>query len=183
MGLFHSHDLGESWEVATEGVPNHWKNTTYWVAPDPGVKDLLWGAFSYAHDLPRNKMWRANGPREISEGGVCVSNDGGKRGASPMKACLDPACTHILLDPKSLCRFPHSLTPAVSDAACSSPSTMEKSWALQEYGGIEKNRAVGVAYHARRRWHAVPRSPRGANPRSPLGGDGDGAIYASTDGC
>src|SRR6185503_17167522 len=77
IGLFRSEDGGDSWIGSTVGIPNAWRNTTYWVAFDPDVKGRMWGAFSGTHDLPRPKMWRRTDP-ETYKGGVGVSSDGGR---------------------------------------------------------------------------------------------------------
>ena len=58
MGLFQSTDGGRSWIGSSEGIPENWRNTTYWLAFDPAQRGLIWGAFSGTHDLPRPKMWR-----------------------------------------------------------------------------------------------------------------------------
>src|ERR1039458_7174038 len=61
IGAFQSANGGKSWESATNGIPDAWRNTTYWLAFDPQVKGLIWGAFSGKHDLPRPKMFRGEG--------------------------------------------------------------------------------------------------------------------------
>ena len=100
MGLFQSADRGQSWRSTTEGVPEAWRNTTYWLAFDPTQRGLVWGAFSGAHDLPRPKMWRSRSPRHFT-GGVAVSTDGGNHW-QPSGTGLPPdSITHILLDPSS----------------------------------------------------------------------------------
>jgi photosystem II stability/assembly factor-like uncharacterized protein len=100
IGSFHSHDGGQSWESATTGVPERWRNTTYWLAFDPEVKGLMWGAFSAVHDLPRPKMWHEENPTSYV-GGVGVSNDGGRRWIGSNTGMVETAVTHILLDPRS----------------------------------------------------------------------------------
>ena len=42
-GVFRSEDGGESWIGSTVGIPNAWRNTTYWVAFDPDVRGRMWG--------------------------------------------------------------------------------------------------------------------------------------------
>jgi photosystem II stability/assembly factor-like uncharacterized protein len=101
IGAFASEDGGASWETATNGIPVPWRNTTYWLAFDPQVKGLMWGAFSGIHDLPRPKMWRHGNFIERSRGGVGVSTDGGRSWTPSNTGMMDTAVTHILLDPAS----------------------------------------------------------------------------------
>ena len=77
MGLFRSEDGGQSWIPSSEGMPQDWRNTTYWVVFDPDEPGLMWGAFSGTHDLPRPKMWRGRDPDRY-RGGVGISHDGGR---------------------------------------------------------------------------------------------------------
>ena len=100
MGLFQSTDGGQSWHGSTEGVPEMWRNTTYWLALDPAQRGLLWGAFSGAHDLPRPKMWRKRSPKSFT-GGVAVSTDGGHHWQPSNEGLPQDSITHILLDPAS----------------------------------------------------------------------------------
>jgi photosystem II stability/assembly factor-like uncharacterized protein len=100
IGLFRSEDGGESWTSSTDGVPDRWTNTTYWITFDPEVRGRVWGVMSYVHDLPRPKMWRHADPSRYA-GGVCLSEDGGKTWQPSNKGMPDTAATHILLDPTS----------------------------------------------------------------------------------
>jgi photosystem II stability/assembly factor-like uncharacterized protein len=100
MGLFQSADGGLSWRSTTEGVPEDWRNTTYWLAFDPTQHGLVWGAFSGTHDLPRPKMWRGRDPRRFT-GGVAVSTDGGNHWQPSSAGLPSDSITHILLDPSS----------------------------------------------------------------------------------
>jgi photosystem II stability/assembly factor-like uncharacterized protein len=100
IGLFRSIDGGKSWTSSTEGVPDPWRNTTYWLAFDPTVKGRVWGAFSGTHDLPRPKMFRSHSPLKF-KGGVGVSNDGGATWAPAGSGMPSTAVTHVLLDPES----------------------------------------------------------------------------------
>ena len=100
IGAFHSFDGGRSWESATNGVPQRWRNTTYWMALDPDVKGLVWGAFSGVHDLPRPKMWRNDDPLKYV-GGVGISTDGGRHWGASNSGMPETSVTHILLDPAS----------------------------------------------------------------------------------
>jgi photosystem II stability/assembly factor-like uncharacterized protein len=101
IGAFHSFDGGQSWETATNGIPDAWRNTTYWLAFDPNVKGLMWGAFSGIHDLPRPKMWRNGDFRERARGGISVSTDDGRSWTQSNSGMDETAFTHILLDPAS----------------------------------------------------------------------------------
>jgi photosystem II stability/assembly factor-like uncharacterized protein len=100
VGLFASDDYGVTWQSATtNGVPQRWVNTTYWMEFDPEVKGKAWAVMSSTHDLPRPKMWRWNG-RVRQSGGVCVSEDGG-RSWEPCTGLPQTPCTHVLIDPAS----------------------------------------------------------------------------------
>ena len=101
IGAFHSSDGGQSWESATNGIPDRWRNTTYWLAFDPQVKGLMWGAFSGIHDLPRPKMWRRGNFLGRAKGGVGVSTDGGRNWTPSNAGMAETAVTHVLLDPAS----------------------------------------------------------------------------------
>jgi photosystem II stability/assembly factor-like uncharacterized protein len=100
MGLFQSTDGGQSWRSSTEGVPESWRNTTYWLAFDPTQRGLIWGAFSGTHDLPRLKMWRNRSVLRF-RGGVAVSTDGGNHWQPSNTGLPEDSITHILLDPSS----------------------------------------------------------------------------------
>lgn len=100
IGLFQSSDGGRSWRSSTEGVPESWRNTTYWLAFDPAKRGLIWGAFSGTHDLPHPKMWRGRGTRHFT-GGVAVSTDGGNHWTPSSDGIPTHSITHILLDPSS----------------------------------------------------------------------------------
>jgi photosystem II stability/assembly factor-like uncharacterized protein len=100
MGLFQSTDGGQSWQTTSEGVPDGWRNTTYWLAFDPDHRGLIWGAFSGQHDLPRPKDWRHNSPKNFM-GGVAVSTDGGHHWQPSISGMPAHSITHILLDPSS----------------------------------------------------------------------------------
>jgi photosystem II stability/assembly factor-like uncharacterized protein len=101
IGAFHSYDGGQSWESATNGIPDEWRNTTYWLAFDPEVKGLMWGAFSGIHDLPRPKMWRHGDLLDTARGGIGISTDGGRNWTLSNTGLQETAFTHVLLDPAS----------------------------------------------------------------------------------
>ena len=100
MGLFQSTDGGKSWQTTSEGVPDDWRNTTYWLALDPTQRGLIWGAFSGKHDLPRAKDWQNTSPKNFI-GGVAVSTDGGLHWQPSITGMPAHSITHILLDPAS----------------------------------------------------------------------------------
>jgi photosystem II stability/assembly factor-like uncharacterized protein len=100
MGLFQSADGGQSWRSTSDGIPEKWRNTAYWLAFDPAQRGLIWGAFSGTHDLPRPKMWRNRSPRSFT-GGVAVSTDGGNHWQPSAAGIPVDSITHILLDPSS----------------------------------------------------------------------------------
>ncbi len=98
--LFQSSDGGKSWSSSTDGIPEMWRNTTYWLAFDPSVKGRVWGAFSGVHDLPRPKMFRSRSPLKYT-GGVGISNDGGVHWTPSGTGMPSTSVTHILMDPES----------------------------------------------------------------------------------
>ncbi len=100
IGLFRSEDGGRSWFSSIDGVPRRWWNTTYWIEFDPDRPGRVWGAMSRVHDLPRPKMWRSTAPSTY-EGGVCLSEDGGRTWRSSSEGMPPAAVTHLLLDPES----------------------------------------------------------------------------------
>jgi photosystem II stability/assembly factor-like uncharacterized protein len=100
IGLFQSSDGGQSWRSTSDGVPDSWRNTTYWLAFDPARRGLIWGAFSGKHDLPRPKDWRTTSPSTF-QGGVAVSTDGGRHWSPSNSGLPVDSITHILLDPSS----------------------------------------------------------------------------------
>lgn len=100
IGMFRSEDGGESWVGSTVGVPDAWRNTTYWVAFDPAVRGKMWAAFSGTHDLPRPKMWRTRSSDSF-KGGVGVSVDGGRTWQLSNGGLPETAVTHIVLDAAS----------------------------------------------------------------------------------
>jgi photosystem II stability/assembly factor-like uncharacterized protein len=102
IGLMESMDGGESWTSATQnnGVPRTWVNSTYWLTFDPEVKGKAWAAMSDVHDLPRPKMWRRNGIAGYN-GGILVTENGGKSWQPVSKDIGEAAMTHVLIDPSS----------------------------------------------------------------------------------
>jgi photosystem II stability/assembly factor-like uncharacterized protein len=100
VGLFRSETSGQSWIYSGTGVPSRWRNTTYWMEFDPAVPGRVWAATSRTHDLPRPKMWRSTDPSTF-EGGIVISNDGGKTWRQSNTGMDLTATTHVLLDPSS----------------------------------------------------------------------------------
>ena len=101
-GLMESFDGGKSWTSATfnNGVPRHWVNSTYWLLFDPEKKGKVWALMSRNHDLPRPKMWRHMNMSDY-QGGVLVSNTGGKTWQVTSEDMGESAATHIIMDPES----------------------------------------------------------------------------------
>jgi len=180
VGLFRSEDGGISWTASTDGVPFRWENTTYWITFDPAVKGRVWGVMSYNHDLPRAKDWARHPPAGY-EGGVCISNDGGRTWQVSSQGMPTTAATHILLDPTSpvaarvlyVTGFGKGVFKSVDGG---------KTWALKNNGiagpepfawrlARDKN---GVLYLV------VVR--RTKEDRPIFGKPEDGALYRSTDG-
>jgi photosystem II stability/assembly factor-like uncharacterized protein len=178
IGLFRSDDGGDSWVGSTVGIPNAWRNTTYWVAFDPEVTGRMWGAFSGTHDLPRPKMWRRTDP-ETYKGGVAVSSDGGRSWTLSNTGLAESAVTHVLLDPTSpkgsrtlyACAYGRGLYKSTDDG---------RTWTLKNEGITQRqpfawriSRADdGTLYLV-----VARRSELGK-----IGDEGDGALYRSTDG-
>jgi photosystem II stability/assembly factor-like uncharacterized protein len=177
MGLFQSINGGQSWRSTSAGVPDNWRNTTYWLAFDPAQRGLLWGAFSGVHDLPHPKMWRGRDVATFT-GGVAVSTDGGNHWQPSSIGIPQDSITHILLDPSS---------PAGNRTlyACAFGRGVYKS---TDNGRTWTQKNVGIAGAEPFAWRITPshdgslylvvsRRNEGFN-HSP---SGDGAVYRSTD--
>ncbi len=180
IGLFRSDDGGETWTGSTTGVPTPWRNTTYALAFDPEVKDLVWGAFSGTHDLPRPKMWRRTDPARF-RGGVAVSTDGGRHWAPSNAGMQESAVTQVLLDPRSP-RGRRTLYAAAFGRGVYKSVDGGHSWALKNAGLAPDPRnqpfawrltlaADGMLYLV-----VARRSERGR-----IGDADDGALYRSID--
>jgi photosystem II stability/assembly factor-like uncharacterized protein len=100
IGFFRSEDSGHSWSRSVTGVPDRWRNTTYWLAFDPAVPGKMWAAMSDIHDLPRPKMWRRTSTSSYI-GGICVSTNAGRTWQPSSEGLPPTAPTHIVLDPTS----------------------------------------------------------------------------------
>ena len=178
IGLFGSDDGGQSWWSATHGVPRPWMNTTYWIEFDPEVKGRLWGVMSGVHDLPRPKMWRRSSPANYN-GGVCLSEDGGRTWQSTNQGMPPTAATHIVVDPRSPAQA-RTLYVAGFGRGVFKSVDGGTSWVLKN-AGIEGREPFawrltltpdGTLYLV------VARRSEGEN----YGNEGDGALYRSRDG-
>jgi hypothetical protein len=178
VGLFKSEDGGATWKSSISGIPDHWQNTTYWVALDPKVKGLMWGGFAYTHDLPRAKMWRRTDPA-VFRGGTATSTDGGAHWTVTNRGMPETPVTHILMDPDSpvgartlyACGFGKGVYKSTDNG---------KSWALK-IQGIEKRQPF--AWRITRAsdgslYLVVARRSEGGY----TGDAEDGALYKSSDG-
>jgi hypothetical protein len=138
----------------------------------------MWSVNSGTHDLPRPKMWRHNSVSNY-KGGVCRSEDGGRTWVKSNAGMDSTAPTHILLDPTSppdarvlyVAAFGKGVYKSVDGG---------KSWTLKNNGIQQKEPfawrlardGAGALYVLIAR-----RSENGS-----IGGEGDGALYKSTDG-
>jgi hypothetical protein len=181
IGLFRSEDGGETWTGSSTGIPVAWRNTTYWLAFDPEVKDLVWGGFSGTHDLPRPKMWRRTDPARF-KGGVAVSTDGARHWIVSNRGMEESAITHVLMDPKSpkgrrtlyATAFGRGVYKSTDNGASWTPAN--KGLAADSHKQLFAWRLTlvpdGTLYLV-----VARRSERGA-----IGDLDDGALYRSTDG-
>jgi photosystem II stability/assembly factor-like uncharacterized protein len=178
IGLFRSEDGGMSWVYSGAGVPRAWKNTTYWLAFDPQVRGRVWGVMSGIHDLPRPKMWRRM-PVTRFNGGVCLSEDGGRTWRQSSAGMEPAAATHVLLDPASPAGARVLYVAAVGRGVYKSVNG-GKTWTLKSRG-IEGDTPLAwrLSRDARGTLYLVVarRTEDGS-----IGNAGDGALYRSTDG-
>lgn len=178
IGLFRSEDGGKSWSSSIAGVPVAWSNTTYWIVFDPKVRGRVWGVMSGVHDLPRPKMWAYRSPATF-DGGVCRSDDGGRSWRKSNDGMPQTAATYILLDPQSPTDARVLYVAGLGRGVFKSTDSGHH-WVLKNQGITEQEpfawRLVrasnGVLYLV-----VARRSDNGS-----IGGEGDGALYRSTDG-
>jgi photosystem II stability/assembly factor-like uncharacterized protein len=178
IGLFRSEDGGATWTGSTTGVPTRWRNTTYWIAFDPEVKGLLWGAFSGTHDLPRPKMWRRTDP-ETFQGGVGISSDGGRTWTPSNGGMAESAITHVLVDPASP-REGRTVYATAFGRGVYKSTDGGRSWQLRN-DGIEQRQPFAwrltLSQDGSLYLVVARRSEKGR-----VGDADDGALYRSTDG-
>jgi photosystem II stability/assembly factor-like uncharacterized protein len=178
IGLFRSEDAGKSWTSSAVGVPDKWRNTTYWVVFDPKVRGRMWSVNSGTHDLPRPKMWRHTSV-DTFKGGVCRSDDGGRTWKKSNVGMMETAATHILLDPTSSVEA-RVLYVAAFGRGVYKSSDGGATWSLRNTGITQQHPFAwrlarandGVLYLV-----VARRSEDGS-----IGNDGDGALYKSNDG-
>ena len=176
IGLMESHDGGESWMSGTvnNGIPRKWVNSTYWLAFDPDVKGRILAAMSDVHDLPRPKMWRRRGIAGF-EGGILLTEDGGKKWTPVSNDIGESAITHILIDPS-----PGTLYACAFGKGVFKSNDGGKTWSAKNKGidgtepfawRIEQNEKNGELFLI-----VCRRSDDGS-----IGNDLDGALYRSSD--
>ena len=181
IGLFRSEDGGASWIGSSSGIPRSWRNTAYWVAFDPEVKDLVWGAFSGTHDLPRPKMWRRTDPASF-KGGVAVSTDGGRHWTPSNGGMAESAITHLIIDPRSP-RGQRTLYAAAFGRGVYKSVDNGRTWTLKNAGLAPDPRQQPFAWR-------LTQDPAGVlylvvarrSERGRFGDADDGALYVSSDG-
>lgn len=178
IGLFRSENGGKGWISSTAGVPSRWVNTTYWIVFDPKVRGRVWGVMSGTHDLPRPKMWARASVAKFS-GGVCRSDDGGKSWKNSSEGMPQTAATHILLDSRSpvdaRVLYVAGLGRGVFKSGDGGRHWVLKNQGIREIEPLAWRLAQdsnGVLYLV-----VARRSDDGS-----IGGEGDGALYRSTDG-
>jgi photosystem II stability/assembly factor-like uncharacterized protein len=176
IGLFRSDDSGRSWTISSEGIPQGWRNTVYWMVFDPAERGLAWAALSGTHDLPRPKMWRTRDPATYL-GGVGISRDGG-RSWTPASGLPVGAVTHLLLDPLSSAGS-RTLYATMFGRGVYKTTDGGATWTLKNGGLPDTPFAWRLTQAPGGRLYLVVarRSERGR-----LGDAGDGAVYVSDDG-
>lgn len=178
IGVFRSEDGGATWVSSSQGIPDRWVNTTYWMAFDPEVQGRVWAVASGTHDLPRPKMWRRTGVARY-QGGVVQSEDGGKTWSVRSTNLPQGAPTHIVVDPRSS-REHRTLYVTMFGRGVYKSTDGGTTWTLKNNGleGTEPfawrltRDAEGTLYLV------VARRSEGDS----FGDAGDGALYKSTDG-
>ena len=180
IGLMESSDGGDSWLSATlnNGIPRNWMNSTYWMEFDPDVKGRAWAAMSNVHDLPRPKMWRRRGVSDY-EGGILITEDGGKKWKPVSKDIGEAAITHILID-RSGDKASETLYACAFGKGVYKSSDGGKSW-KQKNNGIEGKEPFA--------WRITQNEKNGdlflivcrRSDDGSIGNQLDGAVYHSSD--
>ncbi len=179
IGAFVSEDGGKTWDSATrEGMPRRWVNTTYWMEFDPKVKGRVWAVASGVHDLPRPKMWRGRSTSTYN-GGVVISEDGGRTWRVADENLPPSAATHIVLDPASPVDA-RVLYMTAYGRGVYKTTDGGKNWTLKNNGIVQKD---PMAWRLERAsdgtlYLVVARRTEDGS----IGNDGDGALYRSRDG-
>lgn len=177
IGLFRSENGGRGWVSATETAPRDWTNTTYWMVFDPKVRGRAWAVMSGIHDLPRPKMWR-NRSTSHYDGGVVVSDDGGRTWRVSNHGMPQTAATHILLDTSSP-DDARALYVTGFGRGVFKSTDGGKSWELK---------SAGLPQHEPFAWRLAQGTDNALyvvlarrSEDSSFGADNDGALYRSTD--
>jgi len=178
IGLIRSEDGGRSWTRSAKGIPDRWVNTTYWMVFDPAVKGRVWAVTSSVHDLPRPKMWRRT-PVSSFQGGVCLSNDGGRTWIPSNKGMPETATTHVLLDPTSSPEHRVLYVAAMGTGVYKSTDG-GVSWVAKNKGITQKEPFAWRLTRAEDGTLYVIIARRSED--GSIGTSGDGALYRSTDG-
>jgi photosystem II stability/assembly factor-like uncharacterized protein len=180
IGLMESNDEGESWMNATlnNGIPRKWINSTYWVAFDPDVQGRIWAAMSNVHDLPRPKMWRRSGVGGY-EGGIVISDDGGRNWKSVSDDIGESAITHIMTE-RSFNDKPKNIYACAFGKGVFKSTDEGTTW-IRKNKGIDGNeplawRITGNEKNGELFLVVCRRSDDGS-----IGNDLDGALYRSSD--
>jgi photosystem II stability/assembly factor-like uncharacterized protein len=180
IGLMRSDNGGKSWTSSVDGAPQDWTETVYWIVFDPQVRGRVWAAMSGNHSLPRHKSgFLQAGAGRTAIGGVCRSDDGGRTWTISNQGMPPTAATHILLDPRSPVKARVLYVAGFAGGVFKSTDGGQ-SWARKNQGitGEEPfawrlaQDANGVLYLV-----VIRRNDDGS-----IGGEGDGALYRSTDG-
>jgi photosystem II stability/assembly factor-like uncharacterized protein len=175
IGMFHSKDGGNTWIHAINGIDPRWSNTCYWMVFDPDVQGRAWSAWSYAHDLPRPKMYRG-GWFHQAQGGVSRTEDGLATWKESNKGMPDNSVTaHIILDPGSPAGK-RTLYAAVFEKGVYKSTDDGHTWELKKEGITNNLNAFRLALLPDGTLFLVV--ARGVR----RGKEVDGALYKSSDG-